>query len=198
MLFANTAHIPYDSIQFLLTGAFSVLNGASNFVEMHTARKTASLRFDSLAPHLYSQGRRVWAVPLFRRPKVESTIALPSASLALATENDPSNSGAKRCPLSSNLSDVLRRRWPKSERQTPMPHVTQILNLLRAPDFVPFVVVTSAGDRYQIASPDQIRFQSEINEAMNWLVVYTRKLTAGVLVPVWNVVNIQLTPNTAA
>jgi hypothetical protein len=83
-------------------------------------------------------------------------------------------------------------------KETLLPHVTQILNLLRAPDFVPFVVVTSAGGRYEISSPDQIRFQSEIDEAVNWLVVYTRKLTAGVLVPVWNVVKIELTPNTDA
>jgi hypothetical protein len=79
-----------------------------------------------------------------------------------------------------------------------MPYVTQILSLLRAPDFVPFVVVTSAGGRYQISSPDQIRFQSDIDEAVNWLVVYSRKLTAGVLVPVWNVVNIELTPKADA
>jgi hypothetical protein len=83
-------------------------------------------------------------------------------------------------------------------QKIPMPYITQILSLLRAPDFVPFVVVTSAGGRYQISSPDQIRFQSDIDEAVNWLVVYSRKLTAGVLVPVWNVVNIELTPKTDA
>jgi hypothetical protein len=51
---------------------------------------------------------------------------------------------------------------------------------------------------YQISSPDQIRFQSEIDEAVNWLVVYTRKLTTGVLVPVCNLVKIEPAPKTDA